>query len=163
MKNKTIALLAVPALIAISTFSIANSDSKEGYQNNHEQGEKRGKRGYRNPERMLEKLTEKLGLSEQQQTDIKALFAKQKTVRDAGKDSRKALHDAVRNLDINAADYADQLAKVKAQAGLSAETKIANKMAMKQAMADILTPEQLKQLEEISMKKGKGKGKHKQN
>jgi len=157
MKNKTIALIAVPALIAISTFSLANSESKEGCDNKQENSEKRANHGTRNPERMLEKLTEKLTLSEQQQTAVKSLFEKQQSVFSAGKESRTALHDAVRNLDINAADYAEQLVKVKEQAGLRAQNKIDNLMAIKQGMAQILTPEQLKQFEALNINKGKYK------
>jgi Spy/CpxP family protein refolding chaperone len=157
MKNKTIALLAVPALIAISTFSIANSESKAGCDSKQENSEKRANHSARNPERMLEKLTEKLALSEQQQTAIKSLFEKQQSVFNAAKESRTALHDAVRNLDINTADYAEQLTKVKEQAGLRAQNKIDNLMAIKQGMTQILTAEQLKQFEELNINKGKYK------
>jgi len=157
MKNKTIALIAVPTLIAISTFSLANTEDKEGCESKQEYSEKRDNRGTRSPDRMLEKLTEKLTLSEQQQTAVKSLFEKQQAVFGSGKESRTALHDAVRNLDINAADYAEQLAKVKEQAGLRAQNKIDNLMAIKQGMAQILTPEQLKQFEELNLNKGKYK------
>jgi len=157
MKNKTIALIAVPALIAISTFSLANSESRESCDSKQEYSEKRVNYGARSPARMLEKLTEKLTLSEQQQTAVKSLFEKQQSVFDPGKESRTALHDAVRNLDINATDYTEQLVKVKEQASLRAQNKIDNLMAIKQGMAQILTLEQLKKFEEFSINKGKYK------
>ena len=98
-------------------------------------------------------MTEKLALTEQQQIDIKALFEKQKIASDAGKDSRRALHEALRNLDVNAADYDQQLTAIKEQAGLKAQGKIDNMMAMKRGMAAILTPEQLEKMQQMKMKK----------
>ena len=163
MKTKNFALLiAVPTLMAISTFSLAHSDShKEDDFKKHGSSEYRGKHGARNPERMLKKMTKALDLTEQQQTELKAAFESQKSVMDANKESRKSLHDAIRKLDVNAADYSAQLATVKAQAGLAAQTKIDNLMSMKQQLAKILTSEQLEKLEEMKMKKGQEKGKRK--
>ena len=155
MKTKIIALLAIPALIAISTFSLAQSDQEQsGWDKKHSaDGQYKNHHGRRNPQQMLKKMTEKLALTEQQQIDIKALFEKQKMASDAGKDSRKALHEALRNLDVNAADYDQQLTAIKEQAGLKAQGKIDNMMAIKRGLAAILTPEQLEKMQQMKMNK----------
>lgn len=155
MKTKTIALLAIPTLIAISTLSLAHSDNgQSGWGKKHSgEGQYKNHGDQRNSQLMLKKMTEKLALTEQQQTDIKALLEKQKMASDVGKDSRQALHEALRNLDVKAADYDQQLTAIKEQAGLKAQGKIDNMMAMKRGMAAILTPEQLAKMQQMKMKK----------
>ncbi len=158
MKMKRIAVLSIPALILATTFTTLQAqanDSKQGHR--YEQGHKGG-----NSEKMLKRMAKKLNLTEQQQTDLKALYDSKKETREQKRESRKSLHDSIRNLDPKAADYATRLNEVKQQAGLAAQTKIDDMMQMRTQMQAILTPEQYAQMKEMKEKRGKrGKrGKH---
>lgn len=164
MKNATIALIAIPVMLAVSSLSFADSEnSTKGWEKKHSKENYRGKHGQRNPEKMLKKLTEKLGLSEQQQAEVKALLEQQKETSEAGKTSRKALHEAIRNLNVNDADYQQQLEKVKSQAGLAAQAKIEKMMSFKQGMAGILDEAQLEKLEKFGNDKKSKRGNNSNN
>ena len=160
MKFKSIAMLSLPAIFLAGTFTslqvqAQDNDQKKGHR--YEQGNKG-----QHSERMLKRLSKKLDLTEQQQTDLKALFDSKKDASEGKRESRQALHEAVRNLDPNAADYAAKLAQVKQQAGLAAQNKIDSMMEMRQGLQKILTPEQFTKMQTLKNKRGEhGKrGKH---
>ena len=159
MNKNIITFIAVPAMLLLSTHSTANSEeqNQQGFsaQQQSEFGRPDNQRGA-NMEQKLQMLTEKLSLTTEQQAEIKALFEKQQETRKAYGEQRKALHQAIRNLDANAADYAEKLAAVKQQAGLSAGNKIQQMMSTRQAMQEILTPEQQELMKQM---KGEKRGK----
>jgi Spy/CpxP family protein refolding chaperone len=160
MKFKSIAMLSLPAIFLAGTFGSLQVQAQD---NDHKKGHRyeQGNKG-EHSERMLKRLSKKLDLTEQQQTDLKALFDNKKEASEGKHASRQALHDAVRNLDPSAADYASKLAQVKQQAGLAAQNKIDNMMEMRQSLQSILTPEQFTKMQAFKEKRSEhGKrGKH---
>ncbi|MCJ8299548.1 MAG: Spy/CpxP family protein refolding chaperone [Pseudomonadales bacterium] len=159
MNNNIITFIAAPAMLLLSTLSTANSEEQNQQGFSGEQQSEFGRRdNQRGPdmEQKLQMLTKKLSLTTDQQTQIKALFEKQQETRKASGEQRQALHQAIRNLDVNAADYAEKLAAVKQQAGLSAGNKIQQMMSTRQAMQEILTPEQQELMKQM---KGEKRGK----
>lgn len=157
MKNQTIAYITLPALLLMSSLSIVNVNADT---NNLAEGEEssegkqhRGQKHARKSQKKFAMLTEKLELSESQQTQIKALFEAQQAARQSSGNGRKALHQAIRNLDVNAADYTEKLAAIKQQAGLAAGGKIDAMMAMQQSMQKILSAEQFEKLQTLKSDK----------
>ncbi|MFT5706979.1 MAG: Spy/CpxP family protein refolding chaperone [Oceanospirillaceae bacterium] len=161
MRIKNIALIAIPAFILATSFSAVQAqEKKSGYgKNNHcqhtdvNEASKKGERG-NNPERKLAKLTKKLNLTDDQQSKLKTLFSQQQEIRKAKSAQRTALHQSIRDLDTNAADYSSKLADVKQQAGLAAQGKIDSMMSMRQKMQDILTADQLKKMQDMQSGRG---------
>ncbi|MEH6444939.1 MAG: Spy/CpxP family protein refolding chaperone [Oceanospirillaceae bacterium] len=169
MRIKNIVLLAIPAFVLATSFSAVQAqEKKSGYSENghcqytdtNEAGQhgKNGKRGH-NSDRKLAKLTKKLNLTDDQQSQLKVLFSEQKESRMAKSAQRKALHQSIRDLDVNAADYSTKLATVKQQAGLAAQSKIDSIMSMRQKMQVILTAEQLDKMQEMHGDRGEEYGK----
>jgi len=171
MKNKAIAFLAIPTMVLLSSFNLANADDKSTIKTDgpKQHSEKGGKHRGPSIEKKVERLTKALELSETQKTQVTALFEKQKESRKAGVEQRKALHEAIRSVDVNGADYASQLAKVKQQAGLQAQDRVEKMLTAKKDIQKILTAEQFKKFEEMKdkmkdkMKKGKKHHKHEKN
>jgi Spy/CpxP family protein refolding chaperone len=169
MKNKAIAFLAIPTMVLLSSFNFANADDTNATKTDgaKHQSEKGGKHRGPSIEKKVQKLTNVLELSEAQQTQITTLFEKQKTAHKAGAEQRKSLHEAIRAIDVNAADYTAKLAQVKQQAGLQAQNKVENMLTAKQEMQQILTPEQFSKFEEMKakmkMKKGQKHDKQEKN
>lgn len=155
MKKKTIALFAVPAFILASTVGITQVANASGFSGDCERSEHRGKKHHDG--KRLERLAKKLDLSDVQQTQMKALFEQQKASREGKSDERKAIHQALRDLDVNAADFDTKLAAVKEKAKLQAVSRIDSKVFMKQKMSEILTAEQLVKLQEMQDKRSKHK------
>jgi|GEM_PF-5192870 len=156
MNKNIIAFIAVPALLLLSNASNANSETQDQQGFSTQEQSEYGRRGNQrgpNMEQKLQMLTEKLSLTTEQQAQIKALFERQQATRKASGEQRKALHEAVRALDPNAANYTEKLAEVKRQAGVSAGNKIQKMMSTRQAMQQILTPEQQELMKQ--MKGGK--------
>ncbi len=154
MKNKAIAFLAIPTMALLSSFNFANADDTSTIKTDgaKQHSEKGGKHRGPSIEKKVQRLTKVLELSEAQQTQITALFEKQKAAHKAGAEQRKSLHDAIRAIDVNAADYTAKLAQVKQQAGLEAQNKVEKMLTAKQEMQKILTPEQFSKFEEIKAK-----------
>ncbi|EPJ49884.1 MAG: hypothetical protein OFPI_22030 [Osedax symbiont Rs2] len=163
MNNNLIAFIAVPAMLLLSTASNANSEEQNqpGFttQEQPEFSRRNNQRGP-NMEQKLQMLTEKLSLTSAQQAEIKALFEKQQQTREASGEQRKALHQSIRDLDANAPDYAQKLAAVKQQAGLSAGNKIQQMISTRQAMQKILTPEQQELMKQMRGEKRGKRGSH---
>ncbi|MGB1236635.1 MAG: Spy/CpxP family protein refolding chaperone [Pseudomonadales bacterium] len=156
LKKKTIALLSVPAFIMASTFGITQLAHAEGFYGDGErsgQHDRKHKKG-----KSVERLAKKLDLSDEQKAKVKALFEQQSASREAKRDERKALHEAIRKLDVNAANFDTALADVKARASIQAMARIDSLVFMKQKMGEILTAEQLAKFEEMKEKRGKHRG-----
>src|SRR5262245_20875819 len=98
--------VAAAALLVIPTFSFAEDAPKADKPEVDKPGrEKRGDRPNFGPEERIKMMTEKLGLTAEQQEKIKAVFAKNeakfKAAREKGRENmteedRKALHEAMK-------------------------------------------------------------------
>jgi protein CpxP len=152
MKNtiKNIAIVtSVCSALALSTMSFAGSDSS----NNKHGGEHKSYQQM--SEKKLAKMTRKLGLSESQQADIKALKAEESADLAALKPAMKAFRQQVKTL--MAAESFDEQAFTQLQAG---NQDVFSSMALikaksKFAMKNILTEEQLNTFRSMKHKRSR--------
>ncbi len=152
LQHRTTALMAILTMLLIGAFNVAHADNTQpgNWQKSEHYAENRG--GSHHAMKATKRhniLSKKLALTAQQQTQIKALFQAQRTAHKAAAGIRKPLHQAIRNLDPKADDYAQKLVQVKQQAGLAASQKIDDMLAMQQSMKKILTAEQLLKMQEL--------------
>lgn len=145
LKNIAISTSLCSALI-LTPVSFAGNDSPN-HQGNHEQNHQQMS------EKKLAKLTRKLGLSQSQQADIKALKSEEKAQMLAIKPAMKAFRQQVKTL--MSADSFDEQAFIQLQASnqdvFSAMALI--KAKSKFAMKSVLTEEQLDKFSLIKHKR----------
>ncbi|WP_028468503.1 Spy/CpxP family protein refolding chaperone [Neptunomonas japonica] len=158
MKKLTIALLTLPALL-VGTTVIAGMQH-DGFSKCDRDGkmEKHAQKDRSNY--MVKKMSKKLGLSDSQQEEVQKLFSSKHEQRQEMHTQMRTLHKATRDLDPNAADYDQQLAKTKKAAANMAVSKIEQQVYMKAEMAKILTAEQISKFEDMRARFGEGRGKH---
>ncbi|WP_372739933.1 Spy/CpxP family protein refolding chaperone [Neptunomonas sp.] len=161
MKKLTIALISLPILLAAAA-SYAGMQHSEGYGKCDRDGGMYKHDRNSNKNRMIERMSEKLDLSETQQQDLQQLFESKQAQRQEMHKQMRSLHQATRNLDPSAADYDQRLSEAKQAATELAVNKIDQKVDMKAAMANILTADQLSKMEKMRDGSGSGKehGKH---
>jgi len=108
-------------------------------------------------EKQLERMTEKMALTTDQQAAIKALWQQQT------RPERSAMpHKGLQGLDPNAKDYARQVQQHIEQAQQQMARHMQARADHKAALYDILTPEQEQKLEQMRDRndRHKGKGHH---
>ncbi|RTE67116.1 periplasmic heavy metal sensor [Amphritea opalescens] len=129
-------------------------DREEGRQGKHaqmEDGKHAGKR--------LHAMAEKLGLSEEQEAQMKTLFKDRHEQMREQRGQIKEMHAALRNLDVNAADYDEQVAGLVTQAQENTAEMIQMRAQQKKDMFAILTPEQQEKFSEMRPDKPRHGGK----
>ena len=99
----------------------------------------------------MERIAERLGLSEAQQQSLTSLRAEFATARDAAQDQREEVIALVKSGNVDAA--ADL-------AAIQARDRVYQRAEMRRRMAEILSPEQLAQMEEIRSSRFDKKGWH---
>ncbi|KGJ86473.1 Spy/CpxP family protein refolding chaperone [Colwellia psychrerythraea] len=146
-KNLAIATSICSALV-LTPLSFAGSDNST-HHGGHEKGHQQMS------EKKLAKLSRKLGLSESQQADIKALKTEEKTQMQALKPAMKAFREQVKTL--MSAESFDEQAFVQLQANnqdvfaAMALVKAKSKFAMK----SVLTAEQLEKFHSMKHKRSR--------
>lgn len=164
MKKLTIALITAPILLAgVAAFAGMQhhgDDEKcdRGHGNGHEKRMDKSDREDR-ADRMLERMSKRLELSDEQQVAMKTLFADQKEQRQTMRSEMQSFHQAMRNLDPAAADYDTNLTEAKRIAADLAVNKVDQKISMKTELSKILTAEQLSKFEDMRERHGEGHGK----
>ena len=120
--------------------------------------------GPHDPEMMLERMTEQLGLSDQQSDDLAALFAAHRKAMRSTHEAMRTARESLQN-QIHAETF-DEAAIRKASgvvAALEADQAV-GRAKLFQEIRRILTPEQLQKLEEIRAERrermGPGRGEH---
>ncbi len=153
MKNtiKNIAIAAsLCSVLVLSTASFANGDSSGKYST-HQEG--RDNSHQQMSEKKLAKLARKLGLSESQQAEFKALKSDEKTQMQALKPAMKSFREQVKTL--MSADTFDEQAFIQLQA--SNQDVFASmaliKAKSKFAMKSVLTEEQLEKFRSMKHKR----------
>ncbi|WP_290697372.1 Spy/CpxP family protein refolding chaperone [Amphritea sp.] len=117
-------------------------DGGEGRHGKYEQME--GKHHMR-----MSKMADKLELTDEQKSQMQELM---KNKRGQMKDQRggmKGMHNAFRDLDVNASDYDQQVATLVTQAQEKTAEMIQMRAQQKKAMFEILTPEQQEKYQEM--------------
>lgn len=153
--RKQIIIGITAALIGATTLGagIASADGKgercqgEGRHGKYEQMEKHGHKS----QQRLKKMADKLDLSDAQQEQMKQLFRDQRDAMKAQKDRFHDMRTAMRDLDVSASDYDQQVAALASQAEQNAAAMVNMRAAQKKAMFELLTPEQ--QAEFLEMKR----------
>ena len=136
--------------LAIGTAAMAGPHGKFGGGDSAERMEKR-----------LDRMSEKLDLTAEQKTQMKAVMES----RNAKSTERKALREAFQKLDPTSASYEADLKALAAKKAAMAEEATISRGLKRQKVAEILTPEQLTKMEEMKAKRGgkrghRGHGKH---
>jgi Spy/CpxP family protein refolding chaperone len=144
-------------IIAMTTLALAGTAS--GLAIAHGKGDGDGERHERYQEKRLERMSEALDLTEEQQSQVKELMA-EPSDRKASRDEKRELHRQLRDLDTTAADYNERLDALILQAQEQLDEQIRERQAKRAAMQDILTDEQEEKLAEMNEKRMEKKGKH---
>lgn len=140
-----------PLIIALAALTLGAATA--GIATAHEKGD--GGWGRHNPEKRLERMTEQLGLSDEQRSQMQALM-EQRPERGAGRETFRKLHD----LDPNAADYQQQLDELVKQAQEQMGERIRARAAHRAAVAEILTDEQEQKLKDWKEERREGWKEH---
>jgi Spy/CpxP family protein refolding chaperone len=147
-----------PMMIVLTTLALTAVGS--GFALAHEKGD--GERQQRHQEKRLERMSEQLGLSDEQRAKMQELMAAP-TDRKANRDERRDLHRQIRELDTSASDYNERLDALIVQAQQQLAERIRAMQAKRLAMQEILTEEQENKLAEITherMEKMEKRGHH---
>lgn len=122
-------------------------DRKGGHHGKHEQME--GKHsGMRMPA-----MAKELNLSDEQKTQMKELFKDRRGEMRDQREQMKEMHTAIRNLDVNAADYDQQVTDLVTKAQENTAQMIKMRAEQKKDMFAILTPEQQEKFMEMRSEK----------
>lgn len=155
MKNtiKNIAIAtSLCSVLVLSTASFASSDSSDRHST-HQEGRDESQQPM--SEKKLAKLARKLGLSESQQVEFKALKSEEKTQMQALKPAMKAFREQVKIL--MSADSFDEQAFIELQA--SNQDVFASmaliKAKSKFSMKSVLTEEQLEKFRSMKHKRSR--------
>lgn len=152
MKKLTLAALMIPALM-VGNMAVADRGDYERCEGKRgEYSEHKKHRG----EKMAKRIAKRLDLSEQQAESLQALFAQKRDDRQERRDQMQQMHQAVRDLDPNAADYKKQLELAKRNAADFAMARVEEKAQMRVEIAKILTDTQLAEFDQM-MEKRKGR------
>lgn len=121
-------------------------------------------------EQRFERLADKLELTEEQQSELKALFDQRREAMQEHREERKDRDNkpmGLRDLDPNSDSFSADVEKLIADAQARVAERIQQQADMKQKVSDILTPEQFEQWEKMAAKGGDrgdrgrpGEGKH---
>ncbi|UTW10707.1 Spy/CpxP family protein refolding chaperone [Marinobacterium rhizophilum] len=144
-----------PMMIVLTTLALAGTAS--GLAMAHGKGD--GDRHERHQEKRLERMSEALELTDEQQAQVKALMA-DSSDRKADRDEKRELHRQIRDLDSSASDYDTRLDGLIQQAQQQLGEQIRERQAKRVAMQEILTDEQEAKLAEISEKRMEKMEKH---
>lgn len=151
LKNIAIAT-SLCSVLVLSTASFANSDNSDS-RSTHREG--CDKSHQQMSEKKLAKLTRKLGLSESQQAEFKALKSEEKAQMESLKPAMKAFREQVKTL--MSADSFDEQAFIQLQASNQdifasmALVKAKSKFALK----SVLTKEQLEKFRSMKHKRSR--------
>ncbi len=155
----TIATTAIAGLLTLA--SVANAGPSCGGKNYNKGGHAKYSQmseadRTEHRQKRLDRISTKLGLSEEQKTKFQALRQNSRNEIKPLRNEKRALRKEIRQLDPNASDYSAKLADAaNRQAELTRQMIIArgNK---RQQMATILTPEQLAKKKEMRAKRKGG-------
>ena len=163
MKKFTIALITAPILLA-GAAAFAGMQHHDGDEK-CDRGDGKGHEDRMNKEdredradRMVERMSKRLELSDEQQVSMKKLFDDKKAQHQTMRTEMQSFHQAMRTLDPAAADYDKNLAEAKRIAADLAVNKVDQKVSMKAELSKILTAEQLSKFEDMRERHGEGYG-----
>ncbi len=130
-----------PMMIALTALTL--SAATAGVAMAHEKGD--GGWGRHNPQERMERMAEKLDLSDEQRSQMQALMEKQREQRPQRGEGRE-MYRQLQDLDPSAADYQQQLDDLVKQAQDRVGERIRARAEHRAAVAEILTDEQEQKL-----------------
>lgn len=163
-KSLTLIGSTLAALTLSAAVSAHQSDRGEGYHRFGGDPEQRQQMMEKHSERRMEKMKRYLELTDDQVTQLKALFEEHKSGKAEGA-SPKALHQAMRDLDPTDSDYQNKVNELITSAQKQMAERMQARATMRQQVYQILTPEQRIKMELMedmrhSMRDKGHKGKH---
>lgn len=111
-------------------------------------------------QKRLDRMGEKLSLTDDQKAKLKAVFESRATNAQAQREKMQAVRTGMQALDPSATDYEQKLKELAAQKAALMEQRMVNRGMQKQQISTILTEEQRTKMKEMRGKRG-GKGWHK--
>lgn len=108
-------------------------------------------------ETKVEFLAKKLDLSEEQQVQIKALQQEYRPEKQDMRAKMKAMHESLQALDVEAADYDQQLNQLAESAAVEAAQQAKNRILLMGKIKAVLTQEQREEFAQLMDKRGERK------
>ena len=108
-------------------------------------------------EQRFERLADKLELTEEQQSELKALFDQRREAMQERREERQGRGNkpmGLRDLDPNSDSFSADVEKLIADAQARVAERIQQQAEMKQKVSEILTPEQFEEWEKMAPKAG---------
>jgi len=139
MKTAIVSLISALVLSLVAVTGYAFERGKHGYG------------GHGDPGSMMMKLVDKLDLSEEQESEIKAIFENRKTEKEQ-KQRRKVIQELMA-LDPMSSDYEQKVSAIADEQAEKVREMIVEKAKVRTEIYEVLTPEQREELEEIMAKK----------
>lgn len=143
--NKRRLFLASTLIGAMSLGSYAFAGGHGGCKH----GKKGGEYSEKRMQKKMERMTEKLGLSAEQSEQMKAAMKSSHETMKGYRTQMQSVHESMRNLDPDAADFDTQLASLANQKGELVRQMTLAKGKKRQAMAKILSPEQRAKMKQM--------------
>jgi len=152
MKTKTIlATTLISGLLAVGT--IAHAGPGSGHKGHGKYSQMTEEQKSERMEKRLNRMAKKLGLSEDQKTQLRTLKQNRSNEYKPLRNEKRAISQEIRELDPNASDYAAKLADAANRQAEITRQMIIAKGNQRQQMAAILTPEQLAKKNEMHSKR----------
>ena len=151
---KTQTLIVTTVLAGLLTLGgIAQADSYKGKDKHAKYGQMSEAERTAHKQKRLDRMAEKLGLSNEQKTQIQALKQNNHNEIKPLRNEQRVLRQEIRQLDPNASDYAAKLADAANRGAELKRQMIIAKGNKRKQMAAILTPEQLAKMKEMKSKR----------
>lgn len=149
MKTRTLlATTLISGLLAVGT--IANAGPGFGHKGGYgKYSQMTEAEKSEHMEKRLNRMAKKLGLSDEQKTQMRALKQNRRNEIRPLRNEQRAIRKEIRQLDPNASDYAAKLADAANRQAEITRQMIIAKGNQRQQMATILTPEQLAKKKEM--------------
>ena len=133
-------------VLAAAAFTAVAQDRHEQGDRQHRGGPQQWRHGgFGDPERMVEMLTRRLDLDATQSQTIDNILTAAKPEMDALRERLKAGKSAMRELDVDAADYGSQLQNLSTEIGAMTSEATLLFGRLRADVAGVLTPEQREQ------------------
>lgn len=158
-------LLTASVLVAVPITSFAEGNCNRGYDNQQmspiKGDRKGGHKGGKHGMMRIDRMAQKLGLSEEQKTEIQLIIDNSREGKDSLREQMIENRQALHALDTASADYAENVEEIASTIATLEKDKVVNQSAIRQQIDAVLTVEQKAEMAEMKENMGKRKGKYK--
>lgn len=154
MKTKYLMTLGAAALVATTTVAVAGGKYCDEERGGHYKKEHHGEYGMKG-ERKLDRMADYLELSDEQRTEINAIFADRADKMKAHRETMGDFYQQMRELSPSDPDYVASVKKLAdSQAAFMAD-RMVERAEVKAQIAAVLTPEQQEKFDQMRNHHGK--------